>query len=442
MNRPTGNGQWPHNGGATHAMGPSVGEARQGAIPMNRDSATSDAADPWRGIPPGEPAAVRLAAISAAPNPLLEAARPLLRVLGEMPAHLEPDAVEQFRQLLAQEMRAFQKLCDHANIRRDHMLGARYCLCTALDEAAMQTKWGKGGSTGVEWITRGLATIFHEDRQGGDKVYLLIARLMTEPHEHLDLLEVIYRILGVGFLGRYRYDSDGNRKHDAVRQRVYDAIMAQRDPVPPALSPHGQSTVRGTRASFYDFPVWITAACLALLLFALFGYFKYQLLTRSADVERQIAEIGRMRPPPAPATLHLKELLKDEIVAGTVSVDEDAHHSSVTFRGDAMFPPGAASVNASMAPLIAKIAAEIVKVPGKVMVFGYTDNVPIRSRQFASNDALSAERATQVLQMLQASGVPAGRLEAVGRGEAAPVGDNRTAQGRAQNRRVEIAVAE
>jgi type VI secretion system protein ImpK len=95
-----------------------------------------------------------------------------------------------------------------------------------------------------------------------------------------------------------------------------------------------------------------------------------------------------------------------------------------------------------MSPLIAKIAGEIIKVPGKITVMGYTDNMPVRSRQFASNNALSAERAAQVLQMLQGSGVPASRLEAVGKGEADPIGDNRTAQGRAQNRRVEISVAE
>jgi type VI secretion system protein ImpK len=73
---------------------------------------------------------------------------------------------------------------------------------------------------------------------------------------------------------------------------------------------------------------------------------------------------------------------------------------------------------------------------------GYTDNVPIRSRQYPSNAALSGERAAQVMQMLQAAGVPASRLEAVGKGDADPVGDNRTRQGRAQNRRVEITVAQ
>jgi type VI secretion system protein ImpK len=293
----------------------------------------------------------------------------------------------------------------------------------------------------VEWITNGLATTYHKDRQGGDKVYLLIGRLLPEPEEHLDLLEVIYRVLNLGFEGRYRHETDGRRKHDAIRQRLYNEIMSLREPVPVALSPNWQSDVKPERLSFYDFPVWITVTVLAVILLGLYGSFKYQLLNKAADVQKQIADISRLTPSPAPPTLHLKALLTDEIAAGTVSVDEDARRSAVTFRGDAMFAPGGASVKASMGPLITKIASEIAKVPGKVTVLGYTDAVPIRSRQFESNEALSKARATQVMQVLRAAGVPASRLEAVGKGAADPIGDNRTSQGRALNRRVEIVVA-
>ncbi|MBN3779984.1 type VI secretion system protein TssL [Burkholderia sp. Ac-20345] len=384
----------------------------------------------------------RLIAVEQASNPLREAARPLLRALADMPDHLAPEETFALRDLLEQEVRTFQKLCEQANIRRDHTIGARYCLCTALDEAATQTAWGKGESSGIEWISTGLATTFHEDRQGGEKVYLLISRLLAEPDEHRDLLEVIYEILSLGFEGRFRHETTGKRKHDAIRQRIYSEITSQRGIAPTALSPHWQSDVKSKRASFYDFPVWITATFLSVLLLGIFGWFKYELMSRSAIVEKQIADIGRMTPPPAPPQLHLKQLLKDEIAAGTVSVDEDARHSAVTFRGDAMFPPGGVTIKSAMAPLIAKIAGEIVKVPGKVTVLGYTDNLPIRSRQFPSNEALSEERATQLMQMLQTAGVPANRLEAVGKGDADPIGDNSTAQGRAQNRRVEIVVAQ
>lgn len=385
---------------------------------------------------------VRLSAVERATNPLLEAARPLLRAQADMPEYLEADAIPELRSLLEHEIRIFQKLCEQTNIRRDHMLGASYCLCTALDEAAMQTTWGKAGDSGVEWITTGLASTFHEDRKGGDKIYLLIGRLMTEPKEHIDLLEVIYRILSLGFLGRYRFETDGHRKHDTVRQRLYTEITAQRGPVPAALSPHWEGDTRGRSRPFYDFPVWITAVLLSLILLAMFGYAKYDLMTRSAAVEKQISEISRITPPRAPPALHLKELLKDEIAAGKVSVDEDDHHSAVTFHGDDMFIAGKATVNSSMQPLINKIAAEVVKVPGKVSVIGHTDNTPIRNRTFDSNQALSEERATQVMQLLQDAGVPANRLEVIGKGDAAPIADNKTFQGRAQNRRVEINVAE
>ncbi|WP_415859452.1 type VI secretion system protein TssL, long form [Burkholderia sp. BCC1977] len=392
--------------------------------------------------PPSEPFDQRLAGVREARNPLLEASRVLLRAQADMPDKLKSNqAIARLKSLLEQEMRVFERLCEQASIRRDHMIGASYCLCTALDEAATRTAWGKEGSSAIEWIQGGLATTFHGDLKGGDKVYLLIGRLLEAPHEHRDLLQVIYRILSLGFEGRYRGVTDGKRKHDAIRQRLYNVITSQREPVPMALSPHWQSTAKGKHLSFYDFPVWITVTVLSVILLGLFGWFKYELMNRATEVQKQIATIGAMTPPPAPPQLNLRQLLKDEIAAGTVSVDEDAHRSAVTFRGDAMFKPGGASVQPSMNPLISKIAGEISKVPGKVAVLGYTDSVPIRSRHFASNQVLSEERAIQVMQMLQAEGVPANRLEAAGKGDADPVGDNRTVQGRAQNRRVEIVVA-
>lgn len=410
-----------------------------GFVPPNPGGA-HPAAAPAAGAAAFQPRPGRWAASGT--NPLVAAANPLLNLVPQIRSTVHHPNPAWLREHLVVEIRQFEERAQQAGVASEAIIGARYCLCTALDEAAMQTSWAQSASGNLgTWISEGLATSFHEDRQGGDKVYLLIGRLMNSPHEHIDLLEVIYRILSLGFEGRYRYEADGQRKHETVRQRLYNEIASQRGPVSVALSPHWQPGPRSRSAPFRDFPAWVTAAVLSLIALGLFGCFKYALSTRSADVQQRIAAIARMAPPAAPAELRLATLLAGEIAAGTLSVEENARRSSVTFRGDAMFAPGAAGVNPAMGPLIRKIAAEIAKVPGKVTVRGYTDNQPIKSRQFASNEALSEERATQVMQMLQSAGVPASRLEALGKGGAEPIGDNRTPQGRALNRRVEITVA-
>ncbi|MGV2287918.1 type VI secretion system protein TssL, long form [Trinickia sp. YCB016] len=383
---------------------------------------------------------IRLIAIKRAKNPLLEATHPLLRALVEMPEYLEPDDIVTLRSLLERELQAFQVLCEAANIRRDHMLGARYCLCTALDEIAAQTAWGKSDS-GVAWIANGLATAFHEDVHGGQKIYLLIGRLMSDPDDHVNLLEVVYRILSYGFEGQYRHDPDGHRKHETVRKRLYEEIMSRREPVPVALSVGIGTDIRGQRMSFFQFPVWVTVVVLSIVLLVMFGYYKFELARHEAIAREQLTVIEHMRPLPAAPPLHLDALLQREIDAGMVTVDESGRHSTVTLRGDAMFLPGKAAINPAIHPLLIKVAGEMVKVPGNVTVRGYTDSVPVTHSEFTSNQTLSEARAIHVTQMLQSLGIPASRMVAVGMGDVDPIADNATAQGRAKNRRVEITVA-
>jgi type VI secretion system protein ImpK len=383
----------------------------------------------------------RLSEIKGAVNPLLEASRILLRAQADMPAKLSQDAALALRNLLMQEVRSFDLLCMQANIRTDHALGAKYCLCTALDEAAMKS--AENNAVSSTWAMQSLATAFLEDSKGGDKVFLLIARLLTDPVEHRDLLDVIYRILSLGFEGRFRREADGARKHDSVRQHVYEAVTTGRAP-PLRLAPHWRFDSKRKRSSFFNFPVWMNAVLLGLVLLGFFTWFRYQLSLRSDEVLAQLAAIGQLVPAPsAPSTvLRLKQLLSNEIAAGVLSVDEDAYHSAVTFRGDAMFASGEFMVKGEMKPLIVKIANEIIKVPGNVTVLGYTDNVPVRISQAGSNQVLSEQRAFQVLRLLQEAGVPSSRIQAIGKGEADPIGDNATAEGRARNRRVEILVTQ
>ncbi|MDQ7998139.1 MAG: type VI secretion system protein TssL, long form [Luteibacter sp.] len=410
-----------------------------------------DGGPPAHGLP-GDPqlspeAAVqnRLLAVIAARNPLLEAAQPLLRALADMPATLGEDGPAVIHRLLEREVASFQSICNSAQIRHEHAVAASYSLCTALDEAANSTAWGGGkdGEAGV-WASQQLAARFHGDTKGGDKFFLLVGRLAADPQEHIDLLELMYQILGLGFEGRFSTAANGRRQLETVRHRLFALLGVAHGDVPRELSPNWKGVGAGKFRLLRSVPVWVTASVLSLVLLGLFAWYKYRLSHLSADVEERIAAIGRMRPPPPPParSLRLKELLAPEIARGTVSVDEDERRSAVTFKGDDMFVPGRARLNEKILPALAKVADEIKQVPGAVQVTGHSDNRPIRTREFPDNQVLSEKRAAAVADVLQGRGVPAARIRTEGRGDSVPVADNATPAGRAKNRRVDIVVTQ
>lgn len=410
----------------------------EGRLRPERFADSRDGADRTQvHIDPEPDLLARLQRVREARNPLLEAALPLLRVLSEMPETLPgSDAVvDEFRGVLDREVRNFQTLCDKASLRREHALTARYCLCTAIDEAASSMPWGSGGI----WAASSLAQRFHQDVKGGEKFFLLIGRLAVSPEEHLNLLEVMYRILGLGFHGVYGQSPESRRQLESVRHRLLTILNSVREPVAPTLSPHWKGENAGRFKLLRSFPVWVSASVLGLALFSVFAWQKYVLLNQRALVESEIEQVAKLAPPPVQA-LRLAELLKDEIAAGRVSVRDEDKQSSVTFRGDDMFAPASAVVSQKVRPTLERLATELNKVSGAVTITGHSDGQPIHTVEFPSNQALSEKRAASIADALAASGVDKSRLKVIGKGDSEPVADNATPQGRAQNRRVEIVV--
>ncbi len=100
------------------------------------------------------------------------------------------------------------------------------------------------------------------------------------------------------------------------------------------------------------------------------------------------------------------------------------------------FKFGSAAIATRSAPLLERLARQVQDCPGTIRVEGFTDNVG----PAAANEALSTARAAAVREALIARGVPAQRLESLGFGSTHPVASNRSARGRARNRRIEFHV--
>lgn len=109
--------------------------------------------------------------------------------------------------------------------------------------------------------------------------------------------------------------------------------------------------------------------------------------------------------------------------------------SVYTLAGNA-FGSGSANLTAAAQASLRALAGQLRGGSGSVAIEGHTDS----QGADAANLALSRQRAEAVRAVLQDAGVPRARLSATGKGEAVPVADNASAEGRARNRRVEIVV--
>ncbi len=106
-------------------------------------------------------------------------------------------------------------------------------------------------------------------------------------------------------------------------------------------------------------------------------------------------------------------------------------------KSDILFETGKSNLKPAAKSNLAEMAAIMKKYPENVLTInGYTDS----TGSSKTNEDLSKRRAESVKDQLVSGGMPAGTISTVGMGPSAPVGDNSSATGRQQNRRVEVVV--
>lgn len=106
-----------------------------------------------------------------------------------------------------------------------------------------------------------------------------------------------------------------------------------------------------------------------------------------------------------------------------------------------MFPSGSAASNPAALLILEQVAIVLSSVNNLLEVRGYTDSQQINNEIFSSNWQLSAARAAAVTNWLERFGISQNRLSIKANGSNEPVASNETAEGRAKNRRVVIALS-
>jgi chemotaxis protein MotB len=133
--------------------------------------------------------------------------------------------------------------------------------------------------------------------------------------------------------------------------------------------------------------------------------------------------------------------LKKELKAGQIEVKQMRDGLRVNVAQDILFDSGSAALDKNGIEVLQRVASELKKTPHQIMVIGHTDNKvigPALIKQYPTNWELAGARAASVVRLFDDSGISTKRMLAVSEADTQPVASNKTPEGRAKNRRIEI----
>ena len=137
----------------------------------------------------------------------------------------------------------------------------------------------------------------------------------------------------------------------------------------------------------------------------------------------------------------LQQRLSNQIAQHTVSIQMGRGGLVISLREAGFFPSGSATPGPQTLVTLRQVAASLDRTQYDLRIEGHTDNVPIHNGDFDSNWELSTARATRIARLfLELDSMPAEQLSAAGYAEFHPQASNETAEGRAENRRVDLVV--
>ncbi len=449
--------------GARASQAPPAQQQQQRPVPAQ------SAAVPAQ--PPARPQPARPPGVGAAPvpgegaelagfgdSPLTDAASPLLQLLARLRNTASAPDAGNLRERVIQEIRGFEARARDAQIAPELLRSAHYALCASIDDVVVNTPWGSTGAPGHTWADQSLVMTFHRELAGQERFFDVLAKVKSNPEKFLQLIELMYLCLSLGYMGRYRAAPRGVAEIDRLREETFAVIQSQRAAPEPLLSANAKGVDAPYRPAKARLPVWVAAAACLAALGGLFLWISTDLAAASDSVyDRMIAShpdkmprITRAEPvvppppppPPDEPTVmdKLKLALKPEADQGLLSVVGTVTTPVVRIPNRNYFPSNSAKPSPAYQVLIEKVGTALAGFPGPVTVAGYADNERVHTVQFPSTFQLTAARAEAAKAALSKTiGNPA-RVTVEGRGDADPIQPNATPAGREQNRRLEISL--
>lgn len=205
-------------------------------------------------------------------NPLVDNAAYLFSVLAKLKYIKSFRLLGKLQKELIQEINSFQETAKKHGYNPEYLVVCRYILCATFDDIIANTTWGGHG----QWDTYGLLAALNQDTHHQDKFFIILERALKEPALYIDLMELIYLCLSMGYKGQYRRTEHNQYQLEQITNNLYKHIRAYRGSFTRTLSPSLKSaksagkTVIERRLSLLS--ILFFTACINITIFISLGY--------------------------------------------------------------------------------------------------------------------------------------------------------------------------
>ncbi|CAH0990147.1 hypothetical protein SIN8267_00232 [Sinobacterium norvegicum] len=217
-------------------------------------------------------------------SPLVNTASNLLTVIIKLRTTVNHNDFKSLHRSLCDEIKAFSNKANQQGIEQRQVLSAQYILCSTLDEAVLKTPWGAT----CGWANHSLLSIFHNETFGGEKYFSILKQVIVTPSQNVDLLELFYYTLSLGFEGKYRIEQRGAEQLQLIRDNLRQTIDNQRPPSAEELSGQWQSSYKSKNSLLTRTPIWVIGCIAGALLVLSFSGFQYWLHQDTAQSKQHI----------------------------------------------------------------------------------------------------------------------------------------------------------
>lgn len=206
-------------------------------------------------------------------NPIVDAAGYLFTVIGKLKQIKTYRQLNKLQSELIHEINAFQEAVKTQGYSPEYIIVCKYVLCATLDEIICNTPWGGQG----QWDAYCLLAAYNQDIHHQDKFFTIMERAIKEPALYIDLMELMYICLSMGYKGQYRATEHSQYQLEQITNTLYKHIRAYRGSFSkilspsPLKSPKSASKAASRHSVSFTFVAIITA-CVIMTIFVSLAY--------------------------------------------------------------------------------------------------------------------------------------------------------------------------